>query len=132
MSRILTIVLTAMLFPSCSMFTNEQLISNSVTGKWEWTMTSGGWGTHIAADSVDYSMTVMIYSQNEAEWYRNDSLLHTYQIKKGEEGKMSMHSTSETSCNTFSLTVTSDEEELLLNTIDCTDQPNHYFRRAKN
>jgi hypothetical protein len=133
--RIFFTLIIAVLFAGCSLFENEQSIPSSMIGEWEWTSTSGGWGPNIAADTADYSMTLFIYSQNEAEWYQNKSLLQTYYIKEGrknwEEGAFLMRSKSKSACG-FRLRVSPENGELIISSADCTDQPYHYFRKVKD
>lgn len=124
------------LIAGCSIFENEQSVPGQFTGEWEWYLTVGGFGHSISVDSVDYSMRLRIYTQNEAKWFRNETLIDKYFIQKGEEhwtkGKWVMHSIKHKKSCGFALNYDSRSNELQVPSADCTDMPTHYFRKAVN
>ena len=135
--RTIIVVLLSMMITGCEYFKNEQSVPNEFIGEWEWTSTHGGWGPNADADSVDYTMSLIIYSQNEAKWLRNDSLLNRYVIRKGNEdwtkGKWVMYqSKKEEDVCGFILEYAPESKELSLPSANCTDVPTHFFSKPGN
>ena len=125
-----------LLFSGCSIFENEQMVPDKIMGDWEWYLTAGGWGPSIAADTAGYDMTLKIYNQNRAEWFKNDTLVQRYIIKKGEEGwvkgELVMYRLNENTENVdcgLKIDHQPDVNELHLPTAHCTDSPTFYFKR---
>ncbi len=127
------LILTLILFTGCGVFENEQTVPGKFVGEWEWYLTGGGWGPNVSADSVDYTIRLMIYSQNEAKWFRNDSLVDKFFIQKGEDawtkGEWVMYSTTQKETCGFVLKHDSGSSELRLPSANCTDTPTFYFRK---
>lgn len=126
----------AILISGCNVFNDEQLVPHQLQGEWKWHLTSGGWGTHIEADSVEYSMTLRIYAQNKADWFRNDSLMQSYDIVEGQDewtkGDLVMfrrNNNEEYGDCGYVIDHYPDANELHLRTALCTDSPTHYFKR---
>lgn len=121
------------LLSGCSLFENEQNVSDEFIGEWEWYLTSGGWWTHIAADTAGYDITLKIYNQNRADWFKNDTLVQKYTIKKDSaKGELVMYrlneDTGSVDCG-LKMDHHPEENELHLPSARCTDLPTIYFKR---
>ena len=130
-----TVLLIMVLFAGCSLFENEQLVPEELEGDWTWYRTVGGWGQVVDADTAGYTMTLKIYSQNEAHWFTNDSLVQKYTIREGDhdwnEGELVMYRQNyegETDCGLL-IQYKPKIRELQLPTALCTDSPTYYFSR---
>lgn len=123
------------LFSGCSLFENEQLVPTELEGDWTWYRTAGGWGQTVDADTAGYTMTLKIFSQNEAHWFRNDTLIQKYVIKEGSEdwteGELVMYRQDNEEGTDCGLLIQHKPEkrELHLPTALCTDSPTFYFVR---
>lgn len=132
--KYILIVLLTTLFVGCSLFNNEQIVPEKAIGEWEWVRTSGGWGTNISADSVDYTINLVL-DASEARWFRNDKLVTKYYVREGkkgwEDGAFFMKpSDSKHSCAPSRVNYNEEENRLVIGSANCTDQPYHYFKRA--
>lgn len=124
------------LISGCNAFQDEQLVPEQLQGEWSWYRTAGGWGTYIDADSVNYSMTLRIYAQNKAEWFRNDTLVQSYDIVEGQDewtkGDLVLFRQNRNEdivdCG-YIIDGYTGANELHLRTALCTDSPTHYFSR---
>lgn len=132
----LLILVVMVLTAGCNVFENEQSVPKELQGEWNWYRTAGGWGTSVEADSVDYSMTLKIYAQNNAEWYKDDSLVQKYNIVQGQDesikGDLVMFRRDEKSDNAdcgLKIDYHPEINELHLPTALCEDVPTYYFNR---
>lgn len=127
------LMLTLIVFTGCSVFDNEQTVPGEFVGEWEWYLT-GERNGYVSSDSVDYSIRLNIYSQNEAKWFRNETLYDEFYIQKGEEdwtkGEWVMHSIRRSDSCGFVLEYDAEEDELRLPSANCLDAPTYYFKRA--
>jgi hypothetical protein len=124
-----------LLFAGCSVFENEQLVPVEIEGEWTWYQTVGGWGQTVKADTVNYKMTLKIYSQNEAHWFKNDSLIQKYTIQEGDDDwtkdelvMFRQDYEGGTDCGLI-IMYKPEQRELHLPTALCTDSPTYFFKR---
>lgn len=114
------------------MFGNEENASDGISGEWEWYLTSGGWGTHIEADTAGYDITLKIYNQKWADWFRNGTLVQKYAIREDTRGRLVMYhlngDTTKVDCG-FRIDHHPEINELHLPSARCTDVPVYYFKR---
>lgn len=77
----LLITLIIILISGCNYFENEQVVSESYIGEWQWEESVGGiGGWTIHSDSVDFSESITINQSNELFWYRDGELIQKYAI----------------------------------------------------
>lgn len=132
----LIIVAVFLLVSGCTALQNEQFVPKQLQGEWNWYATTGGWGTQTDADSVEYSMTLKIYAQNQAEWFRNDTLIQSYDIVEGQQewtkGELVLfrHGDADDGGCGFILDYYPRVNELHLRTALCTDSPTYYFTKG--
>lgn len=137
--QVKAVFLVLLMLMGCNLMENEQSVPPELIGKWKWVLTTeGAWSQPISADTAGYKMSLMIYSQNKASWFRNDTLIDNYSIKEGNskwtQGKLvmrRMHSEDIYGCG-FILEYDPDTQELLLPSADCTDLPVFHFRKVRN
>ena len=134
--RVFFAIIALAMLSGCGVFDNEQSVPAKLVGEWEWTRTEGGWTHPISADTAGYTMTLEIYSQNEAAWFRNDTLQNNYIIQKGNtdwtKGEFvmrRMNSKDGHGCG-FILDYYPETKELLLPSANCTDFPTIHFKKA--
>lgn len=134
--RLFLLLTLITIITGCHFFENEQSVPEKFNGEWEWYLTSGGWGQNISSDSVDYSIRLNIYRQNEAKWFRNETLYDEFYIQKGKEpwtkGEWVMYSIKHKESCGFVLEYKAELDELRLPSANCLDAPTYYFKKGNN
>lgn len=127
----LIVVLCLVGLCSCDSFQNEQSVPEELVGNWVWIGTYGGWGQNISADTAGYAMSLIVYDDNKAVWYKENGEAYNYKIETdiNFEGRrrVSMYRSDET-CK---LNINIDElDRLNVFTTKCTDFPISYFKKS--
>lgn len=82
-----SLLLLGVVSASCDLFNDDAIfVPDTITGTWTWQRTAGGFiGEVIDADSVDYSMRLVIREDATAAIYRNNEITASFIIKYEEK-----------------------------------------------
>ncbi|MEX0719877.1 MAG: hypothetical protein WD059_04355 [Balneolaceae bacterium] len=125
-------ILGLLIITCCSVAEDKHIVQDEYVGEWEWYLTAGGWSHPISTDTAGYDMTLQVYNQNLAKWFKDDSLLNRYEIlydNNRRENNLVMYKIGHKESCGFRLNL-QEENELHLTSANCTDLPTHFFRRA--